>query len=200
DPGLGRAGSLLRPCVLPRRRRELAVCRLGRTRPRRRAGAAGGAGAARGRRGPVDDPGGDLRGQRCLDRVACGVRLPRRRHARAHRAQAGRVARRGGDGTPLPVRRLALFAEGFQGGPARVAVLLLVRVWLVVQVLAADAAQTGAVGAAEDLVRQRHVALTPELERRQLYLELVAVLLARTELHLTQAEARHTPEGRGSII
>src|SRR5581483_9274356 len=174
--------------------------------------------------------------------------------------------------------RSAPLAKRLEGRPARVALRLLVRVRLLVQVLPADAAEAGAVGPAEDLVRElerhrvarplgdveirardvlrrhllvlrvlvlvlarpdrhlehgvahapvaradeaggeaegedrpgvrardlergrhplghRHVPLAAELERRQLDLELVAVLLARTELHLTQAEARHAVHG-----
>src|SRR5262249_34238480 len=41
------------------------------------------------------------------------------------------------------------------------------------------------------LLRHRQVTLAAVVEWRQLDLELVAVLLARTELHLTKAEARH---------
>src|SRR4051794_35180302 len=48
-----------------------------------------------------------------------------------------------------------LVAQCFEGRPAGIAVLLLVRVRLVVQVLSADAAETGALGHAEDLLRQR---------------------------------------------
>src|SRR5262249_61358222 len=44
------------------------------------------------------------------------------------------------------------------------------------------------------LLRHRQVPLAAVVERRQLDLELVAVLLARTELHLTKAEARHAPK------
>ena len=45
------------------------------------------------------------------------------------------------------------------------------------------------------LLRHRQVALAAVLQRRQLHLELVAQLLARTQLHLTQVEARHSDEG-----
>src|SRR6266511_2403159 len=51
-------------------------------------------------------------------------------------------------------RALEPFAQGFESRPPRVGRRLVVRVRLVVQVLAADRAETGALRAAEDLVRQ----------------------------------------------
>ena len=44
-----------------------------------------------------------------------------------------------------------------------------------------------------DLVGHGEVALAAELERGQLDLERLAVLLARPELRLSQIEARHAP-------
>ena len=72
------------------------------------------------------------------------------------RAEARRLARCPPDGAPLETRPfVGPIAQRFERGPARVGGRLLVRVRLVVQVLAALGAEAGAVGAAEDLVRQR---------------------------------------------
>src|SRR3954469_16923342 len=74
----------------------------------------------------------------CRFETCLGVR-PR---DRSRRAQAVRA-------------RSVLVAERLEGGPAGIAVLLLVRVRLVVQVLPALAAEAGAVLPAEDLLRER---------------------------------------------
>src|SRR5262249_22646879 len=178
-----------------------------------------------------------------------------------------------------PVGASQLLAQAFERRPARVGRLVLVRVRLLVQVLATGRAEAGAVGAAEDLVRQRErdrvtrpagqveavvdegrrpqlvrpvrirrlvlarrdrqledrvaeaavtrpvqaggeaeledgagarlgerelsrnraghrqVALAAKLERLQLQLDLVAVLLPRAELQLSQIEALHAIQG-----
>src|SRR4051812_19615989 len=52
-------------------------------------------------------------------------------------------------------QKLQLLPQAFERGPARVGILLAVRVRLHVQILAALRAEAGAVGPAEDLRRQR---------------------------------------------
>ena len=105
-------------------------------------------------------------------------------------------------------RTTRAFLELGEGGPARVRLGLAVLVRLVVQVLAADPAEAGAVGLAEDLVRQlerdgvarprREVELVVvDVDRAQLLVVagLVRLVLARRDGHvehgvLEAAEAR----------
>src|SRR6185503_15498946 len=109
---------------------------------------------------------------------------------------------------PRRGRRLELLFELGQGGPARVRLGLAVLVRLVVEVLAADRAEAGAVGPAEDLVRQlerdrvarpgREVELVVlDVDRPQLLVVARArrLVLARRDGHLEHgvleaAEAR----------
>ena len=69
------------------------------------------------RRGRLDDPGRDPRRQRRLGRAARALRLPGRRHPRADRAEARRVARRRADGAP---RAVTAVSQGLSS-PGRVA-------------------------------------------------------------------------------
>src|SRR5258705_12398928 len=125
------------------------------------------------------------------------MRVPSRRRPREARTETRQMERRRPDGTPLPVEGLgALVAEGFEAGPAGVAVLLFVLVRLVVQVLAADVAESRAVGTAEDLLPQgkrdrvarparpvEHVALDV-LRGHLLVFGLLVLVLARMDRQL----------------
>src|SRR5436190_6565586 len=149
--GARRAPSMsARPCRCRagrRRRPPSSSARSGRGTPR-----SAGAGRARPPRRAPPAP----RGPRCPR--AARPRGCRRRESRstyAPRARGGSTrhdARRGG---PQLRNRSKLFAQALERGPARIGRLLVVHVRLAVQVLAADGAETGAVSAAEDLVRQR---------------------------------------------
>src|SRR5207247_4439408 len=81
-------------------------------------------------------------------------RLDRVRGAALVATRLGCLPLRDGHGRPVYRSSAEVVPERLEGGPARVAVLLLVGVRLVVQVLAAFGAEAGAVGPAEDLVRE----------------------------------------------
>ena len=104
-------------------------------------------------------------------------RRPRRPHGSGEQRPRRRRPRR---------RRLELLFELRERGPARVGLGLAVVVRLVVQVLAADRAEAGAVGLAEDLVRQLE---RDRVARPGREVELVVLEVDRAQL-LVVARAR----------